>query len=154
MAHADTQILAAVTGRLVSMTTVDDDNVFQEHVWDFTDDELPAIDCTIVASEVLSDEDETTFGSQIAIRSLITVTHYAKTGAGVGDQLREQASEVISKLIPSAADVDLGGTVSEIDYVGYDLELSSEEEKPIGRLTQTFAAVYRVLVYDLETIQS
>ncbi len=154
MAHADTQILNRVAARLVSMTTVDDADVHVEHIWDFTNAALPAIDCTIVGNEVVGDDEDVTLGEMLRVQAALVVSCYEKQSTSVGNQLREMASEVISKLIPSATDTTLGDLVSEIDVVGYELDVSSEEEKPIGRLTLTFAVMYRVLIHDWETIQS
>ena len=155
MAHADKQILDAFVARLVSMTSVADADVHKEHVWDFTNDALPAIDCTAAGGERADDDEgDGTLGGMLTMRALIVVDHYAKANDDVGDQLRAQASEVITKIFPSLTDANLGGLVSELDYVGYELELSDEEEKPVGHLQQTFAAVYRVLAHDPETIQS
>ena len=155
MAHADTTILDAFVARLVSMTSVADADVHKEHIWDFTDDALPAMDVTLIGSSRMDeDEGDGTLGGMITMQAAVVVDHYAKANDDVGDQLRAMASETVSKIISSATDTDLGGLVSELDYVGYELELSGEEEKPVGHLQQTFSIVYRVLVHDPETIQS
>ncbi len=151
MAHADTTVLAAFVGRLVSMTEVADANVYQEHIWDFTDAVLPAIDVTLPESAIDADE-EGTLGSVLLRRAEIHVEIRAKQSAGVGDKLREIAAEVITKIVPSLTDNNLGGVVSEIDLVDETLELSDEEERPIGLLTQKWLATYRVKANDPSTI--
>lgn len=153
MPHADTTVLDAFAARLVSMTQVADANVYTEHIWDFTTAVLPAVDINVPESQIDEDE-EGTLGGMLLRRLTITVDIYAKLSSGLGDKLREIAAEVITKIVANATDTDLGGVVSELDLIGEVLVLSDEEEKPIGRLTQTWEAVYRVLVNDPSTIQS
>jgi len=154
MAHADTQIITAAAARLVSMTTVADANVYVEHIWDFTDAVLPAIDLVVESStpfEPGEEESSGTLGSVIGRRLIIAFNHYAKMDTGVGAQLRAQAGEVVKKLISSSSDTDLGGLVSEVDLLGYDLTLAWEE-LPVGQLIQRVAFTYYVAVNDPDTI--
>ncbi|MBT6555125.1 MAG: hypothetical protein HON50_05875 [Candidatus Marinimicrobia bacterium] len=115
---------------------------------------LPALAIYTHDEQSSDDLDNVTFGSTNQHRLLnIVVEARAKATANVDKTLDTISAEVETALFASG-DTTLDGKCKYFEFNGLEIELSGEQEQPVGLMTMRFSALYRVDKTDVTTLIS
>jgi hypothetical protein len=149
MSHARDQLADAFAGKLVSMTTVPDAQVFRDEVYDQDVDE--AIVVRQGPDEVLEEED--TLGLDQKRAFLILAECIARRGHDASPSSVATANTIEAEVQAKVmADLTLGGLCIVYPAGTERVEVSGEQQKPVASRTAAFRCVYRVNALDPTTI--
>lgn len=133
--HARQQIREAIATAITGLTTTGA-NVFQSRVYPLQTSVLPGL--IIYTTEEETEE----FNGTKTIRNLaVVIEGYAKATNDVDDTLDTIAEEVETAIF---ADPKIGGRCKLGMIQGTEITLSSEAEKPLGKIEMTFGFTYYV----------
>lgn len=95
-------------------------------------------------------EDATTIGSSLVLGRLLTlaIVVHVQAASAVDDALDDQAVTIEEAL---AADRTLGALAVDSSLKSTELEISSESDQLVGRMTLTYEIFYRTSATDVET---
>lgn len=137
MSHARKQIRDAIVAQVNSLTTTAA-RCYPSRVFPMGEDKLPGL----IVYTVAEDAQITTMGSpRNSYRKLqVNIEAHVK-GSSPDDTIDTISAEIETVL---GDDHDLGGLVKDLFYVGIEIDLKGEGDKPIAVAVLSFIAEYQV----------
>jgi hypothetical protein len=136
--HAREQLRDHCHTQILNGGTTAGSRVHDSRVWPYGDSDLPAL-------AVYSPEDRTvTSPSQaghVERVMILRVEGRAKANSAMEHTLDELDKETQEILL---ADTFLGGKCKDITHASTTIELSGEQDKPVGRMTADYEITYRI----------
>lgn len=150
--HVRTQIREAVVAEVSGLTTTGT-NVYDSRVWTFEDEDLPALSVLTPLDE-LDDESE---GQGLSQTRLCTVSIEARVKAtadyaAVLDNIDKEITEALADATEGAAPTTLKTLTDIFEWRGWEMTITSDQDKPILLGVSTFVATYKVSADDLESV--
>jgi len=136
--HARTEVRDYVYGLIYNGSTAAGTDVYDSRVWPYEDDDLPAVAVYALEDRTVG---EVKASGEVERLLILRVEMRAKAASGMEDTLDQLDAEVQALLL---ADSYLGGKVKDIQHSETAIELSGDQEKPVGRATADYAILYRI----------
>lgn len=143
MSHARQQIRDQLKTTLTGLATTGA-NVFNSRVYDH--ETLPSL-AIYTLSEELGEES----GNKQLRMLNVVIEARAKATTNLDNTLDTIGAEVEDALFASG-DTTLNGKCKDFDFEGVDIELSGDQEQPVGLMSMRFVALYRVNKSNVETL--
>ena len=145
MSHARQQIRDQLKTTLTGLVTTGS-NVFDSRVYDH--DVLPSLSIYTLSEEL----GEESANKQLRMLSVVVEVR-AKATTNLDNTLDTIGAEVESAIFASG-DTTLNGKCKDFDFEAVDIELSGDQDQPVGLMSMRFVALYRVDKSDVTTLIS